>query len=221
MCFLGLGLMGVYFWLEYNRPVEAYYEPELIVREEKPEPGPESQTEPEAGDPATYYPVGKLMTTEEREAYVDGQIQLYIPRLDFKGPVWGATDDETLKKGVGLFDYSQLPGGLDRNANVSIAGHRDIYNMEFYYIDTIQEGDLIYLTYQGSLYTYRFEESLETDAYNWDPIRIREYPCITLQSCTPIGISVNRIFVVGRLIDVTPGADFPGPGEALQSPAAA
>lgn len=55
-----------------------------------------------------------------------------------------------LNKGPGLYEYSQLPGEGDRN--VSIAAHRNksrngvISEWFFYYIDTLCEGDYIYLS---------------------------------------------------------------------------
>ena len=146
------------------------------------------------------YEVGKLfypIQDEARLEYDDGAMILEIPRLNFKDPVYNGVDDLTLRKGVGLFDESQLPG--PENRNVSIAGHRDIYGCEFYYIDTIQEGDLIYLNYDGKRYTYTFEESFVTHDSDWEPIRVKEFSAITLQSCTPIGVASHRIFVVGKL----------------------
>lgn len=207
LCFAGLGVIGYFVAVEYNKPPEIIYQPPVI---ERSEPEPEEEPEPaEPAEPAEFYPVGKLIVSTTREEYVDGDIQLYLPRLELQAPVFNGVDEETLKKGLGLFDYAQLPGPLEQNANVSIAGHRDIYGKEFYFIDQVELGDLVYLTCQGNLYTYEVEESFITNPYDWDPIRVREYPCITLQSCTPIGIANERIFVVGRLIGVTPGADFP------------
>lgn len=207
VCFLlcGVGVIS-YFLLQHYTTPEIVYQPPIIERSE-----PESSSKPEPEE--DYYPVGKLIVASNRELYIDGDIELYIPRLELLAPVLGDTEEETLKSGLGLFDYSQLPGSMDQNGNVSIAGHRDIFGKEFYFIDTVELGDLIYLTYQGELYTYEVERTFITNPYDWDPIRVREYPCITLQSCTPIGIASERIFVVGRLIDVTSGGVFPLPDE--------
>lgn len=170
-------------------------------------PEVESQTEPESepepghsdGQEEPKYPVGKLIITSERESYRDGDMILEIPRLELKVPVMNGTDSEALEKGVGLFDYSQLPG--PDNSNVSIAGHRDIHGKEFYYIDLITAGDYLYLYYGGKKYTYEYAETFITHDSDWDPIRVKEDACITLQSCDPIGTSLNRIFVVGKLVD--------------------
>ena len=165
-----------------------------------PEPESEQVHWPEVVFHEQVYEVGKLfypIQDEARLEYDDGAMILEIPRLNFKDPVYNGVDDLTLRKGVGLFDESQLPG--PENRNVSIAGHRDIYGCEFYYIDTIQEGDLIYLNYDGKRYTYAFEESFVTHDSDWEPIRVKEFSAITLQSCTPIGVASHRIFVVGKL----------------------
>ena len=207
LCVVGLGLIGYFLYNEYIHPPEPPSPPPPVESSSEPELVSEPEPEP---DREHYYPVGKFPITPEREAYVDGDLQIYIPKLALEVPVYNGVDEETvLIKGLGLFDQAQLPGADGRNSNVSIAAHRDVFNMEFYYIDTLAEGDRIYLTYGGDLYTYEYKETFVTDPYNWDPIRVRPESCITLQSCTPIMVASDRIFVVGILADVTPGGVFP------------
>lgn len=183
-------------------PVWLPPEPEVL-----PEPEPELIPEPEP--PPLLYPVGAFGPDQLRLDYVSGEMILRIPRLDFEGPVHSGEVDitpgsatyksianSTLDNGVGLFGASQLPS--ESNSNVSVAGHRDIRGMEFYYIDTIELGDPVYLEYQGKEYSYVVEDIFETTPDDWEPIRVKEYGCITIQSCTPIGIASHRIFVVGR-----------------------
>lgn len=163
--------------------------------------GPSSEAEPpEQSEAGLVYPVGKLSISGRRESYVSGDMILEIPRLDLVCPVLDGTEKAELDKGVGLFDYAQLPG--ISNSNTSMAAHRDIYGMEFYFIHNITDGDLMYLTYEGKKYTYEYMETFITNDSDWDPIRSKEFACITLQSCDPIGTSLNRIFVVGKLIDI-------------------
>ncbi|WRS26449.1 class E sortase [Oscillospiraceae bacterium MB08-C2-2] len=147
------------------------------------------------------YPTDKLFIIQDRVDYESGSMTLDIPRLELNTPVLGDVDEETtLKKGVGLYDYAQPPG--PGNRNVSIAGHRDVYGAEFLKIDTIGAGDLLYLTYQGVKYTYEYEDTTIVASDNWDPIRCKDFSSITLTSCDPIGTSLNRIIVTGRLIAV-------------------
>ena len=147
------------------------------------------------------YPVGKLVVTTDREAYENGNLRLVIPSLDQDVLVQNNVDTESLRSGPGLYEYSQLPAP-DTNANVSIAGHRDIEGAEFYYIDRLTDGDLMYLVYQEKVYIYQYESTQIIQSDDWNPIACKDYPCLTLTSCDPIGTFINRLVVTGRLVDV-------------------
>ena len=147
------------------------------------------------------YPEGKLVVTTDREAYENGNLRLVIPSLDQDVLVQNNVDTESLRSGPGLYEYSQLPAP-DTNANVSIAGHRDIEGAEFYYIDRLTDGDLMYLVYQEKVYIYQYESTQIIQSDDWNPIACKDYPCLTLTSCDPIGTFINRIVVTGRLVDV-------------------
>jgi sortase A len=121
--------------------------------------------------------------------------------LNPASPTYRGVSDEVLDQGPGLFGAAQLPSAA--NANVSIAAHRDIGGQEFRDVDKLAEGDYIYLTYRGVEYAYLFEDSFTTHAYDWEPIRTKDYPCVTLQSCTPVLLATHRIFVVGRLVGIS------------------
>jgi len=150
-----------------------------------------------------YYRTDILFSTPERDDYAGGMI-LEIPRLDYTGPVLGDISDATLAKGVGLYDFSTLPGSANINANVSIAGHRDLHGNEFYYIDTLQKGDLMYLNYQGTRYTYEYETTTIIKPDDWSVIYCTDYNCLTLTSCDPIGVANKRIVVRAKLIATDP-----------------
>lgn len=172
---------------------------------ESPSSAPESSSEPEMNRTkqelhTLLYQVGKFGPDAERKGYVSEEMILEVPRMDCNGPVYDGTDDETLRKGPGLFPQAQLPG--PENRNVSIAAHRDVHGKEFYDIDKMTDGDYMYLTYKGKKYVYLFEDSFVTTEDDWEPIRTKDYSCITLQSCTPINVASHRIFVVGRLVDI-------------------
>jgi LPXTG-site transpeptidase (sortase) family protein len=182
---------------------------------------------PESGPPAPEpYPTDKLFVTAERLNYRDGDLVLRVPRLGLTSPIVGAIDPQTrqkfasgtmtaeekqafyandnsaelLTRGVMLFNLSPLPDEV--NANVSLSGHRDIYGCEFYYIHTIAEGDLLYLEYNGRQFCYEYLETTIVDSDDWSPIYCKDFPCLTLISCDPIGTSRNRIVVTARLIGV-------------------
>lgn len=143
-------------------------------------------------------PINMLLVTKARAAYEDGALRLVVPRLGLDCKVGDNTLMEDLENGPGLYKYSQLPDIY--NTNVSIAAHRDLAGEEFYYLNTVTEGDFIYLVYDHRVfqYTYRSTEIVEPD--NWDPIRTAADCRVTLTTCDPIGTSLQRMIVVGELV---------------------
>ncbi len=151
------------------------------------------------GEPVAY-PVGEMLLTAEREAYADGDMLLTIPRLGLKdAPVLSGDSFSILANGIGLYDYSCLPGEAE-NANVSIIAHRDIDGKEFYYIDTMTSGDLIYLEYKGVRYTYEYSGTTIIKPNNLAIVPCSDTAKVTLVSCHPIGTTLKRIIVTGELI---------------------
>ena len=185
-------------------------------------PEPDSTASPEVVDDL---PVGKLVVTPERKAYVEDSLTLYIPAIEVTRPVHDGTDEAGLTRGVGLYEYAQLPG--EGNRNVSLAGHRNGLSngkitdrAPFYYIDTLGEGDYIYLYDSEHIYRYVWESCEIVEEDDWDPIRTTGYSCITLTSCHPIGISDHRIIVRGvldEILDYDPDYEFPAHAEEVPS----
>ncbi len=167
-------------------------------------------------------PVGKWVITQERQTYKDGALTLYIPKLDVERTIWAGTDADTLSKGVGLYDYAQLPG--EGNRNVSLAGHRNglkngkvTDHAPFYYIDQLTEGDYLYLYDSAHIYRYVYEWTEVVEPDDWGPIATTGYSCVTITSCEPIGISDHRIVVRAVLdgtFDYTEDFDFAASEEA-------
>ena len=191
---VGIVLIGYYLYIHYAGRLHSRLNldpsPALTVPAEPGEPPQED---------AILYPTDRLFVTDERAAYGDGEMTLRIPRLGLDAPVLAGTGPEVLQRGVGLYEYAQLPG--EGNRNVSIAGHRDIYGAEFYYLDQLQEGDACYLNYGGREYTYIYHDTAIVEPDDWGPVYCREYGCLTLTSCDPVGTSERRIVVTARRVD--------------------
>ena len=198
-------------------PVAATPTPEPEPDDPTPEGTPEPQpTDTAVPDEVDGLPVGKWVITPERKKYQDGALTLYIPKLDVTRSIYAGTDAATLNKGVGLYDYAQLPG--EGNRNVSLAGHRNgISNGKitdhapFYYIDQLTDGDYLYLYDSEHIYRYVYEwtETIEPD--DWGPIATTGDSCMTITSCTPIGISDHRIVVravLDEIFDSSKDFDF-------------
>lgn len=175
-------------------------------------PIPSSPPPEEGGTsaPEDDLPHHKLFITAERKNYQNGDLTLIIPKLGIDAPVWSGTTDEDLKNGACLYDYAQLPG--EGNRNVSIAAHRNgIRNgvpndsALFYYVDTLGEGDYLYLADQEHIYRYLFERMYVVDDTDWGPIYSQGYSCLTLTTCTPIGgATPYRLVVRGKLDEIFP-----------------
>jgi sortase A len=218
---LGVAVAGVLLWRYSQKPALASTSaPASITVQTPSEPeSPPEQAFSTEGE-SLKFPVGKFGPVfseygedTERLGYVSGEMILRVPRMDFEGAVYSSEQDITqgsatyqgvnndvLDQGVGLFGASQMP--CESNSNVCIAGHRDIGGMEFWDIDKVTAGDYLYLIYQGREYVYLYENTLITHDKDWEPIRTKDYSCITLQSCTPLFLATERIFVIGRLVAV-------------------
>ena len=149
-------------------------------------------------------PHDKLFITKERNKYESGDISIVIPLLDLDEPVHKDTSVESLRLGVGLYDYAQLPG--EGNRNVSVAGHRNQVSngmvtddAPFYYIDLLKDGDYLYLVSDETIYRYRYLNTEIIEEDDWGPIYSQGYSCLTITSCEPIGIAEKRIVVRGEL----------------------
>lgn len=149
--------------------------------------------------PIDELPENTLYITEERRYYQRGKMTLIIPSIDVFTPVGESTLPEGLKEMPGLYEFSQLPGEGD--VNVSIAGHRDIYGMEFYSLDEVKEGDSLYLLYDGNVYRYLYRDTRIVTPKDWDVIKPQGFSCLTLTTCDPIGTTINRMIVRSELVD--------------------
>ena len=184
------------------------------VSEMMPTPDPAQQTY-QPGEVVDGVKVGGWTVTAERKAYTDGALRLVIPALAVDVPVLDGTDADTLLRGVGLYEYAQLPG--EGNRNVSIAGHRNglkngliTDSMPFYYLDTLAEGDYLYLSDSEHLYRYLFSGTAVVEPDDWSVIAATGNSCLTLTTCTPIGVADHRLVIRGALDAVLPAGDAAG-----------
>lgn len=81
-----------------------------------------------------------------------------IPRfgLKYARPVHEGTDRETLKRGVGHYAGTVMPGEI---GNFSMAGHRTTYGKPFNKIAELQQGDAIIIETAATWFVYRVTSS--------------------------------------------------------------
>ena len=185
-------------------------------------------TETPAPEEVDGLPVGKWVITPERKGYQDQSLSLHLPAIDIVRVVHDGTDAATLRKGVGLYEYAQLPG--EGNRNVSLAGHRNGLDKNgnitdkapFYYVDLLKEGDYLYLTDRAHIYRYLYADTWVVEADDWGPIATTRDSCLTLTSCTPLGVADHRIVVragLDQIFDYSDEFDYAAhvpEGEASQ-----
>lgn len=178
-----------------------------------PEPTP--MPWPEADDGGL--PQDRVFITEARKNYKSGSMRLIIPKLEVDVPVLDGVDEKTLLQGEGLYDYAQLPG--ETGGNVSIAGHRNWIrggkitdDVPFYYLHTIGPGDCLYLADEEHIYQYVWDQTRIVEADDWSVIYCQGFSCLTLTTCTPIGVADHRYVVRARQVDILPyDADYDYP----------
>ena len=162
-------------------------------------------------------PLDKFFITAPRRNYKDGDLRLIIPKLDVDVPILNGVDADTLLRGEGLYDYAQLPS--ETRSNTSIAGHRNwirggkiTLDQPFSYLDELGEGDYLYLRDGEYIYQYLWEVTEVVEMDDWGPIYKREYSCVTLTTCTPVGVSDHRLIVRGALnatLPISEDYDYP------------
>lgn len=133
--------------------------------------------------------------------YHDGDeiAKLIIPAVDLAFDVFWGTGDEALAKGVGMYE-SEWTAPPDHGRHTVLSGHRDSV---FRPVGDLQEGDSIYVNYQGEDYEYQINKTWITDADDHSVIVDKEEPTLTLSTCYPfqfIGSAPDRYIVQAELI---------------------
>jgi sortase A len=145
---------------------------------------------------------------------------LRIPRLgsDFSVPVVQGIDDRSLKKGVGHYPETALPGAV---GNFAVAGHRATNGEPFRDLDLVRPGDPLVVETAQSWYVYRVSETKIVEPTRVsvllpvpeEPGVVASQALITLTTCHPRWASYQRLIVHGELVETLqkPG----GPPTAL------
>lgn len=164
----------------------------------------------------TQYQFKKLTRqTFNLSAIPDAEFSLLIPKISAKAKVFKNTNPakyeeyiKALKEGVAHAAGTGLPGDKN-NRNVFLFAHSSVYPWEagrvnpvFYLLNKLENGDLVYLYYQGEKFTYEvFEKKIIS------PKDVREINnpgnnnYLILQTCYPPGTNLRRLLVYCRQKD--------------------
>lgn len=125
---------------------------------------------------------------------------LKIPDLGIERPIVHGDGEDELKKGVGHYAGSTLPG---ENGNFVIAGHRDTV---FKKLEGIKVNDQILIETSWGTYEYKVKDIKivkPTDSSVMDPT---DYEKLTMYTCYPfsyIGHAPERFVVEGEFVGVS------------------
>ncbi|HEY0965340.1 MAG TPA: sortase [Candidatus Saccharimonadales bacterium] len=167
-----------------------------------------------------------IITDPNASLSVGKESRLIFPRFNIDVPViynntMGATAKETddkqmaaMRKGVAYFGargFSAHPGEF---GNFGIAGHSsndvtDSGAAKFVFAPLLKakKGDIFYLNYDGTRYTYSITTIKEVTPSGVSALNVgTSKPMATLITCTPLGTANNRLLVFGEQISPDPSA---------------
>ena len=122
---------------------------------------------------------------------------LTIPALKRKLPILQGTDSKELKKGVGHFAQSVLPGEKD---NCVLSGHRDT---AFRQIGNLKIGDKLIVQTSAGTFTYEVNKTRIVHEDDKTVIVPTDHAVLTITTCYPfnfIGNAPDRYIVSASLI---------------------
>ncbi|MBB5198088.1 class D sortase [Anaerocolumna cellulosilytica] len=124
--------------------------------------------------------------------------ELSIPKLKITLPVYEGTEDNELKRGVGHYADSVLPG---ENDNSVLSGHRDTV---FRNLESLEKGDLLIInTYAGEFF-YKIKKFRIVDEDDRTVIVPKPGATLTLTTCSPfdfIGPAPKRYIITAYLFN--------------------
>ena len=162
---------------------------------------------------------------------VSDEPRLIIPKIAVDVPsvytdTMGSTSAETaakqdlaLQKGVAWFGIPGADSHPGQLGNTVLSGHSSNdwlapgdYKFVFARLDQLAKGDVIYLNYQGTRYTYTVTAKKVINPNDISALyRGDDKPILTLLTCTPVGTALNRLLVFAEQIK-------PAPNEAQAAP---
>lgn len=191
-------VMLLFLFLQYNRvlfaSVEAYVTPGNM-------------------DPST------LIIDPSTQGAVSSDPRLIIPKINVDVPIiWDAVaaDQNSLNaamdKGVAWFNIPGASARPGEKGNFALSGHssndwldKGDYKFIFARLEQMQVGDVIYVNYNSTRYTYNITKKIVVKPTDVSALtNPTDKPEITLITCTPLGTALNRLLVFGEQVSPDP-----------------
>ena len=125
---------------------------------------------------------------------------LSIPKLGVFIPIYHGTEEEQLRKGIGHYPKSALPGEPN---NMVLSGHRDTV---FRQLGQIGVGDKLIVETAMKQFIYRVKKVRIVDENNRTVLVEKPRPTLTVTTCYPfhfIGKAKQRYVLIAQLVSTT------------------
>lgn len=132
---------------------------------------------------------------------------IIAPAMFLDAPTYEGPEKDWVKvlnKGIWRWPGSSTP---DKGGNTVFLSHRFGYTGprgEFYYLDKLQKGDEIAVTWNGTYYIYSVTSTSQVPPTQTSILDNTPDSRITLYTCTPLWHPVNRLVVVATLKEKRP-----------------
>ena len=125
-----------------------------------------------------------------------------IERIGVELPIYHATSDEVLNKGVGHLMGSSLPVGGE-NTHCAMSAHRGLPSSKLFTdLDRLEKGDTFQIVVLNQVLTYQVDQIKVVTPTEIEDLQIIEGgDYCTLFTCTPYGINTHRLLVRGIRIE--------------------
>ena len=131
------------------------------------------------------------------ESQPEQPIRIVIPSIGVDAPVVLGDDWESLKLGVGHHLGSANPG---ERSNMVLSAHNDIFGEIFRYLPDLQMEDEILVHTASQTFRYQVRAKRIIEPTQVDVMAPTRKPVVTLISCYPYLIDMQRIVVVAELV---------------------
>ena len=126
----------------------------------------------------------------------DAAAVIDIPKIGLDEVVVEGVGVEDLKKGVGHYPDTRMPG---EKGNAALAGHRTTYGAPFNRIDELVTGDPITVTTRSGTFRYEVMEKRIVTPNEVSVLDDTTDSRLTLTTCNPKYSAEQRLIVIGKL----------------------
>jgi sortase A len=168
-----------------------------------------------------------IITDPNTSLAVDPAPKLIIPKINVDVPVdYTAKSDydsqmAAMKTSIAYFGVTGANSKPGQMGNTPMAGHSsndftDSGAVKFVFarLDQMQKGDIFYLNYEGTRYTYTVSNVLIVLPNEVSKLQLGyDKPYATLITCTPLGTAEKRLLVIGEQVSPSPSKAAAAPSQ--------